>query len=29
MKKEDLVEAVQGTLECYRKGKGIFISGDI
>ena len=27
-KKEELVEAVQGTLEGYRKGKGIFVFGD-
>ena len=27
-KKEELVDAVQGTLEGYRKGKGIFIFGD-
>ncbi|KAL8792021.1 MAG: hypothetical protein Q9195_005362 [Heterodermia aff. obscurata] len=27
-KKEDLVDAVQGTLEGYRKGKGIFVFGD-
>lgn len=27
-KKEDLIEAVQGTLEGYRKGKGIFVFGD-
>ena len=27
-KKEELVDAVQGTLEGYRKGKGIFVFGD-
>ena len=27
-KKEDLVDVVQGTLEGYRKGKGIFVFGD-
>ena len=27
-KKEDLIEAIQGTLEGYRKGKGIFVFGD-
>ncbi len=27
-KKEDLVEAVQGTLEGFRKGKGVFVFGD-
>ena len=27
-KKEMLVDAVQGTLEGYRKGKGIFVFGD-
>ena len=27
-KKEELVDAVQGTLEGYRKGKGVFVFGD-
>ncbi|KAI9873587.1 MAG: mitochondrial 2-enoyl thioester reductase [Pleopsidium flavum] len=27
-KKEELVEAVQGTLEGFRKGKGVFVFGD-
>ena len=27
-KKEELVNAVQGTLEGFRKGKGVFIFGD-
>ncbi|KAK4691198.1 hypothetical protein P7C71_g5752, partial [Lecanoromycetidae sp. Uapishka_2] len=26
--KEELVDAVQGTLEGYRKGKGVFVFGD-
>ena len=26
--KEELVDAVQGTLEGFRKGKGVFIFGD-
>ena len=28
-KKEELVGAVQGTLEGFRKGKGVLIFGDI
>lgn len=28
-KKENLVDAVQGTLEGFRKGKGVFVFGDI
>ena len=27
-KKEALIDAVQGTLEGYRKGKGVFVFGD-